>query len=236
MQNKKTVIVLPTYNEKENLEKVVQEIFDLSIPGLHIIVVDDNSPDGTGKIADRLSREFPVEVIHRPAKMGLGSAYNQAFSKALAEDADLLFKMDADLSHHPKYIREFLEEIEMGADVVIGSRRIAGGKIEGWGFIRQLASRGAMWFSRVMLGIKTRDVTSGYRCYTKDAVKALNLPGIKSNGYAFLEETLYRCEKAGLKVKEIPIIFTDRLRGKSKLSRKEVINFFLTIIRLKFKK
>lgn len=234
--DKKIVIVLPTYNEKESLENLVRQIFALNIIGLYVIVVDDNSPDGTGKIADRLSLEFPIEVIHRPAKMGLGSAYNQAFFQALADGAELFFEMDADFSHHPKYIREFLKEIDRGADVVIGSRRMAGGKIEGWGVLRQLASRGAMWFSRVILGIKTRDVTSGYRCYTKKALKALNLSKIKSNGYAFQEETLYRSEKAGLKIKEIPIVFSDRLKGKSKLSRKEVISFFFTIIRLKFKK
>lgn len=236
MPNKKIVIVLPTYNEKENLEKLVQEIFALNIFRLYIIVVDDNSPDGTGKIANQLSRQFPLEVIHRPKKMGLGSAYQQAFNKALNQGAELFFEMDADFSHHPRYLVEFLKEIDLGYDLVLGSRRVHGGKIEGWGLLRQFASRGAMWFSRVILGLKTRDVTSGYRCYTKKAIAVINLQSIKSNGYAWQEETLYRSEKAGLKVKEIPIVFIDRLKGKSKLSKKEVLNFFLTIIRLKFKK
>ena len=236
MPDKKIVIVLPTYNEKENLENLVKEIFSLNISGLWVIVVDDNSPDGTGKIADRLSGQLPVKVIHRSQKMGLGSAYRQAFAGALERETELFFEMDADFSHHPKYLPQFLQEIDNGYDLVIGSRRIAGGRIEGWGPLRQFASRGAMWFSRVILGLKTRDVTSGFRCYSRKAIKALNLLKIKSNGYAWQEETLYRCEKAGLRVKEIPIVFCDRLKGKSKLSKKEIISFFATIIRLKLKK
>ncbi|MFH1781742.1 MAG: polyprenol monophosphomannose synthase, partial [Patescibacteria group bacterium] len=183
-----------------------------------------------------LARKFPLPVIHRPRKMGLGSAYNEAFSLALRQGSELFFEMDADFSHHPKYIPDFLREIENGYDLVVGSRRVPGGKIENWGPWRRLESGGAMWFSRVMLGLKTRDVTSGFKCYTKKAIQAMDLPAIKSNGYAFQEETIYRCEKAGLKVKEIPIIFTDRQQGKSKLSKKEVFNFFTTILRLKFRK
>lgn len=233
---KKIAIVLPTYNEKENLPGLIREIFNLNLSDLHIIIVDDNSPDGTGIIADRLAKEHHnLLVIHRAKKMGLGSAYREGFKKALQEGADLFFEMDADHSHNPKEIPNFLKAIDAGYEVVVGSRRIPDGGILNWGVLRNLMSKGAMWFSRTLLHLKTKDVTSGFRCYTRKVIQAIDWDKIKSNGYAFQEETIYLCEKMGFKVKEIPIIFRDRVRGRSKLSRKEVLTFFLTIIRLRFK-
>jgi len=233
----KKYIILPTYNEKDNLTDLIEAILNLQIFNLHIIIVDDNSPDGTGRIADQLSQTHPgVSVIHREGKMGLGSAYIAGFKRALAVGADLIFEMDADFSHNPKEIPNFIKAIQEGYDVVVGSRRIPDGGILNWGIARNIMSKGAMWFSRLVLGLKTKDVTSGYRCYSQKVIKAINWGQIKSNGYSFQEETIFRCEKMSFKVKEIPIVFRDRVKGKSKLSKTEILNFFLTIIRLRFKK
>jgi len=233
----KKYIILPTYNEKDNLTDLIEAILNLQIFNLHIIIVDDNSPDGTGRIADQLSQTHPgVSVIHREGKMGLGSAYITGFKRALAVGADLIFEMDADFSHNPKEIPNFIKAIQKGYDVVVGSRRIPDGGILNWGIARNIMSKGAMWFSRLVLGLKTKDVTSGYRCYSQKVIKAINWGQIKSNGYSFQEETIFRCEKMSFKVKEIPIVFRDRVKGKSKLSKTEILNFFLTIIRLRFKK
>ena len=233
----KKYIILPTYNEKDNLTDLIEAILNLQIFNLHIIIVDDNSPDGTGRIADQLSQTHPgVSVIHREGKMGLGSAYITGFKRALAVGADLIFEMDADFSHNLKEIPNFIKAIQEGYDVVVGSRRIPDGGILNWGIARNIMSKGAMWFSRLVLGLKTKDVTSGYRCYSQKVIKAINWGQIKSNGYSFQEETIFRCEKMSFKVKEIPIVFRDRVKGKSKLSKTEILNFFLTIIRLRFKK
>lgn len=233
----KPIIIVPTYNEKDNIEVLIRRIADLSIDGLHVCVVDDNSPDGTGTIVDKLIAEFSfVTVIHRKEKLGLGSAYISGFKKALGEDADYIFEMDADLSHDPDDIPRFLKEIKGDCDVVIGSRRIPEGGVENWSMIRNWMSKGAMWFSRVMLGLKTRDVTSGYRCYSRKVIESIDWEKIKGNGYSFQEETIYLCEKKGFKVKEIPILFRDRTYGHSKLSKREIIKFFITIVKLRVKK
>ncbi|MBU2229221.1 polyprenol monophosphomannose synthase [Patescibacteria group bacterium] len=232
-----TYIIVPTYNEKDNIEILVRRIADLSIAGLHICVVDDNSPDGTGVIVDKLINQFPpVMAIHRKEKLGLGSAYIAGFEMALKKGADFVFEMDADLSHNPDDIPRFLEEAEKGNDVVIGSRRIPEGGVENWSMLRNWMSKGAMWFSRTMLGLKTRDVTSGYRCYARRVIESIDWEKIKGNGYSFQEETIYLCEKMGFKVKEIPIMFKDRTYGHSKLSKMEIVNFFITIVKLRFKK
>jgi dolichol-phosphate mannosyltransferase len=233
----KSIIIVPTYNEKDNIEILIRRIADLSIDGLQVCVVDDNSPDGTGAIVEKLIIEFPfVTAIHRKEKLGLGSAYISGFKRALGEGVDFVFEMDADLSHNPDDIPRFLEEIEKGNDVVIGSRRIPEGGVENWSVVRNWMSKGAMWFSRVMLGLKTRDVTSGFRCYSRKVIESIDWEKIKGNGYSFQEETIYLCEKKGFKVKEIPIVFKDRTYGHSKLSKREIINFFITIVRLRFKK
>ena len=232
----KIFIIIPTYNEKENIERLSKEIFSLHINDLKIVIVDDNSPDGTGKKMKELENLYPIAVIQRPKKMGLGSAYIKGFKYALENGADLIMEMDADFSHSPDEIFNFIKAIEEGYDVVVGSRRIKGGKIIGWNIFRKFSSWGAMTASRLILNLKTYDVTSGFRCYRRKVLENINLDDIKSNGYAFQEEMFFLCEKKGFKIKEIPIIFLDRQRGKSKLSGKEIIEFFITIFRLRFKK
>lgn len=230
----KSIIVIPTYNEKENLENLIIEIFKHDLD-LGVVIVDDNSPDGTGKIADELAKDYPVYVVHRAKKSGLGTAYRAGFKKALELGADLVYEMDADFSHDPSVIPEFIKQINNGYQVVVGSRRIKGGEIIGWNWFRHFESSGAMWFSRVILGLKTKDVTSGFKCYTRPATEYLleQGVGIKSSGYAFQEETIYRLEKVNYRIKEIPITFKDRELGQSKLSFKDIFNFFTTIFRLK---
>ena len=232
----KTFLCIPTYNEAENIEKLAKEIFALGIDNLKIIIIDDNSPDGTGKIADELSKKYPIKVIHREKKLGLGSAYITGFQYALKKDADLILEMDADFSHDPKDVPRLMREIKNGYDVIIGSRKIKNGEIKNWNLWRHFCSNGAMLFSKFFLKIKTLDVTSGFRCYRADALKNLDLGNIKSNGYDFQEEMIYLCEKKEFKIKEIPITFIDRKFGKSKLSYKDIAEFFVKIIALKFKK
>lgn len=234
--NPNIFIVIPTYNERENIENLISQIFSLNIINLNISIVDDNSPDETGKIVQELIKKYQnrLHLIQRSKKMGLGSAYIAGFKYALEQNADLVFEMDADFSHDSKYIPNFLEEIKNGFSVVLGSRRVKDGKIIGWNYARKIMSAGAMLFARIVLGLKTKDVTAGYRCYAKEAILKINLDKIKSNGYAFQEEMIYLCEKKHFKIKEIPITFIDRKLGKSKLNYKDIFEFFKTVIRLKF--
>ncbi|PKL72189.1 dolichyl-phosphate beta-D-mannosyltransferase [Candidatus Kuenenbacteria bacterium HGW-Kuenenbacteria-1] len=233
---KNIFIIIPTYNEKENVQELIEKIFSLKIEKLQVLIVDDNSPDKTGNEVEKLKLKYPsLYLIRREKKLGLGSAYIAGFKFALDKKADLIFQMDADLSHNPKEIPNFLDQINKGFDVIVGSRKIAGGKIIGWGISRHLMSFGANWCSQWILKLKTHDLTSGFRCYRREVLETINLEKIKSNGYSFLEETIYFCERKNFKIKEIPIIFLDRQKGKSKLSHKEIINFFLTIFRLKIK-
>ncbi len=211
------VIVIPTYNERENIERLTREILNLGC-GVSLIIVDDNSPDGTGKIADILSEEFSqVSVIHRSSKLGLGSAYREGFMKALKMGADCIFEMDADFSHDPRYIPQFLSAINEH-DVVIGSRYIEGGGIENWGLIRELISRGGSMYARFWTGLKIRDTTSGYRCYRREVIETIDFSRINTSGYAFQVEMAYVCVLLGFDVFEIPIVFTDRRVGASKMS------------------
>ena len=231
--SKKIFVCIPTYNEKENIKKLVEKIFDLKIENLKLVIIDDNSPDGTGKIVDEMAKKYPIKVIHRKQKLGLGSAYIAGFKYALEKNADFVFEMDADFSHDPNDIPKFLKAIEQDYEVILGSRKIKYGEIKNWNFWRHFCSDGAMWFSRLILGLKTKDVTTGFRCYKKEVLKKLNLDNIKSNGYAFQEEMIYLCEKKNFSIKEIPITFVDRKFGKSKLSYKDIIEFFIKIIKLK---
>jgi dolichol-phosphate mannosyltransferase len=174
-------------------------------------------------------------LIKRARKLGIGSAYIAGFKKALALGADLIMEMDADFSHDPKDIPRLIEQCKNGFHLTIGSRKIAGGQIIGWGFWRKFMSDGAMIASRVLLGLRTKDVTAGFRCYKKEVLKKIQLDNIKSNGYAFQEEMLYLTQKNGFQIKEVPVIFNDRTKGKSKLSKKDIVEFFITIFRLKFR-
>lgn len=233
----KSFVVMPTYNEAENIESIIRRIFELNIPGLSILVVDDNSPDGTNGIVQNLKKSFPhnLGAIVRSGKLGLGSAYISGFNWALQNGADLILEMDADGSHDPNDLPRLIEPAKQGtAEVVIGSRRIKGGNITGWNLYRHLASWSAMSITRLLLGLKTRDVTAGFRCYTRQAMEQLDLASINTNGYAFQEEMVWRCEKNNLKILEIPITFKDRELGKSKLGYRDIIEFFATLMKLKF--
>ena len=225
----KAYIVIPTYNEAENLERIVNEIFALH-PTFNIIVVDDNSPDGTGAIADALSREdHRVQVIHRPHKSGLGTAYVEGFKVALAKGADLIFEMDADFSHDPKYLQDFLEASKR-ADLVIGSRYVNGVRVEGWRFRRLLLSKFANMYVSYIMVRPVWDFTAGFRCYRRAALESMDLDGIRSDGYAFQIEMTYQVFKHGFKVLEVPILFKEREHGYSKISRNVVWEaFWLTL-------
>ncbi len=233
---KKIFVCIPTYNERENISLLIKKIFSLRFPfpvQLFLVVVDDNSPDGTGEVLDKLAKHYPLKVIHRPKKMGLGSAYQQAFCYALTQGADAIFEMDADFSHNPNDLPRFLFAWLSGYDLVLGSRRIPGGAIKDWNFWRHFCSSGAMFFSRLVLSLKTKDVTTGFRCFSAPALKKiLNYP-IKGNGYAFQEEMVFYTEREGFAVKEIPIIFEDRRLGKSKLSWRDIREFFWRMAVLK---
>jgi dolichol-phosphate mannosyltransferase len=232
----KTVIVIPTYNETENIAQLIKQIFSLNIAHLNILVVDDNSPDQTAQLVKTLQANFPkrLHLITRPGKLGLGSAYIVGFNWALRQKADLIFEMDADGSHDYSDIPKLIQPlVENTADVTIGSRKIKYGKIIGWNIFRHLASWGAMAITRLILGLKTKDVTAGFRGYRRQVLTKLNLNKIKTNGYAFQEEMIWLCEKKNFRIKEIPVTFKDRQRGQSKLNYKDIIEFFITLVRLK---
>lgn len=213
-----SIIIMPTYNEKDNLERITREILCLDC-GVSMLIVDDNSPDGTGEIADRLAEEFPdVHVMHREGKMGLGTAYRDGFKKALAMGADYIFEMDADFSHDPRYIPQFLSAIN-DHEVVMGSRYVEGGGTENWGIGRELISRGGNAYARLLTGLKVRDATGGYRCYRSYVLETIDFSRITASGYGFQVELAYVCSKLGFDMYELPIIFTDRRVGESKMSK-----------------
>jgi len=231
----KPIIVIPTYNEKENIAALIEKIFSLAIPGLEIIVVDDNSPDGTADFVKQLQTKYPLHLIKRSGKLGLGSAYIAGFKKALELGADYILEMDADWSHDPADVPRLITACQNGADLAIGSRKVPGGQIIGWNAWRKLESNGAMLFSRLFLGLKPRDVTAGFRCWRGAVLHKIDIDKIKSNGYAFQEELLYRTQTAGFKIIEVPVTFIDRAKGQSKLSKKDIAEFFFIIFKLKFK-
>jgi len=231
----KTLIIIPTYNELENLRPLLQEIF-LYAPETDVLIVDDNSPDGTGKLADEIHNENPqVHVLHRAGKLGLGTAYIAGFKYAVAHDYDAAFEMDADFSHDPRYLPDFLKAIER-ADLVIGSRYIPGGGTPNWSFLRRFISGGGNIFARFMLGIPVQDCTAGFRCYRRQVLESIDLDTIQSQGYAFQVEMAYRVMRQGFKIVETPIVFMDRRIGKSKMSRKIVIEAFIYVLRARFGK
>ena len=227
---KTLAIAIPTYNEKENLENFVEEIRKVLINvaiDATLIIIDDTSPDGTGEIADKLAikfnkKPFKLVVIHRQGKQGLASAYIHAFYSALSKNYDYYLSMDADFSHNPKYIPTMLKEMEEN-DLVIGSRNIKGGGVTGWGILRKIISRGGSLYSKLVLGSDIKDFTGGFNMYSKKALEEVNLKTITSEGYSFQIEMKYRVYKAGLAIKEIPIIFPDRTKGKSKMSKKIIL-------------
>jgi dolichol-phosphate mannosyltransferase len=226
----KAIIAIPTYNERENIVNLVQAI-QSAAPATDILIIDDNSPDGTGKIADEMAaRDNTIHVMHRPGKLGLGTAYIAGFHYAIERGYDFVFEMDADFSHNPTYLPRFFE-LAGNADVVIGSRYVKGGGTPNWSPLRKFISGGGNMFARAMLGIPVHDCTAGYRCYRTTALRALNLDAIHAQGYAFQVEMTYNFWKSGFRIRELPIIFEDRRVGKSKMSRKIFIEAFLWVLR-----
>jgi dolichol-phosphate mannosyltransferase len=226
-------LVIPTYNEAENLRNVVGAAaieLQRAARGDHrVLIVDDNSPDGTGAIADTLAREFDwVEVLHRPAKAGLGQAYLAGFARALEGGARLVIEMDADFSHNPRYLPGLLAAAEH-ADVVLGSRYVPGGRVRDWGRVRRLISRGGGLYARLILGVDVRDLTGGFKCIRREVLEAIDLPSVQAAGYVFQIEVTYRAILAGFTVREIPIVFSDRAVGSSKMSSRIALEAMLSV-------
>ena len=214
------LVIVPTYNERDNLEPITRAILAADAR-LDVLVVDDNSPDGTGQLADALAAKEPrLRVFHREKKEGLGRAYIAAFKRALQDPYEFIFEMDADFSHDPKYLPRFLDAMEQGADLVLGSRRVEGGGTVNWGLARQAISAGGSFYARSVLGIDVQDLTGGFKCFRRRVLQTIDLDGVKSSGYAFQVELTYRAIRHGFVVREIPIVFEDRRVGQSKMSRK----------------
>ncbi|TML02659.1 MAG: polyprenol monophosphomannose synthase [Actinobacteria bacterium] len=214
------VVCLPTYNERENLEPMLRA---LAGKGVSVLVIDDNSPDGTGGLADRLAGELDyVDVLHRERKEGLGPAYLAGFRRALADGAELVLEMDCDFSHDPNDVPRLVAAAR-DSDLVLGSRYVAGGAVGNWGLVRRFVSAGGSWYARVLLGTRIRDLTGGFKCYRREVLVTIDLDAIESKGYAFQIETTYRALRAGFRVVEIPIRFVDREAGGSKMSKTIVL-------------
>jgi len=218
-------LVLPTYDEAENLERIVRAVLPVleraPVDGHRVLVVDDSSPDGTGAIADRLAAELPgrVEVLHRGAPQGLGPAYLAGFARALAGGASLVLEMDADFSHDPGDVERLVRTVvHGGADLALGSRYVRGGRVADWGPLRRLVSRGGCLYAQGVLGLRVRDLTGGFKCFRREVLEAIDLPTVRSKGYAFQVELTYRAALAGFRVVEVPITFRDREHGRSKMS------------------
>jgi dolichol-phosphate mannosyltransferase len=210
-------VCLPTYNERENVEPMVRALGEY---GVRVLVIDDNSPDGTGEIADRLAAELGyVDVVHRAHKEGLGPAYLAGFRRAMADGAELVLELDCDFSHNPADVPRLIAEAEAGADLVLGSRYVRGGSIGSWGPVRRFVSAAGSLYARVLLGASIRDLTGGFKCYRRAVLEAIDLDAIASKGYAFQIETTYRALRAGFRVVEVPIHFVDREEGGSKMTR-----------------
>ena len=219
----RTCVCLPTYNERENLEPMLRALVAVLGPGDRVLVIDDNSPDGTGELADRLAAELhAVEVLHRPRKDGLGPAYLAGFRRALETDAELIVEMDCDFSHDPEDVPRLLAAAA-DADLVLGSRYVPGGGVENWGAIRRAISWGGSLYARLVLGISVRDLTGGFKCFRRAVLEAIPLGEVRSRGYAFQIELTYRASRTGFRVVEIPIRFVDRVVGGSKMSRTIVL-------------
>jgi dolichol-phosphate mannosyltransferase len=220
----RATICLPTYNERENLPRMIAALAGVLREGDRVLVIDDNSPDGTGAVADELAAAHGfVDVLHRERKEGLGRAYIAGFRRALAGDAELVLEMDCDFSHDPADVPRLIEAAEKGADLVLGSRYVHGGRTRNWGLTRRLISRGGSIYAGVFLHMGVKDPTGGFKCFRRDVLEALDLDAITPRGYAFQIETTYRVKQAGFRVVEIPITFVDREVGRSKMSRSVVL-------------
>jgi len=229
-------LVLPTYNEAGNIEAFAEAVLEKLPASARVLIVDDNSPDGTGKIADRLAeRHEPVAVLHRPHKEGLGPAYIAGFKQALAEGAGMVLEMDSDFSHDPAYLPRLLEAGER-SDLAIGSRYVPGGGVGDWSALRRAISRGGSAYARLVLGVGVRDLTGGFKCFRREVLEAIDLDSIHSRGYAFQIEMTYRAIQRGFKVVEVPIVFRERRAGKSKMDRSIVAEAAWRVPLLRFGK
>ena len=234
---RKSLVVLPTYNERENITSILAAILAQS-DDFEVLVVDDNSPDGTGHIVDELAaREPRVHVLHRAEKQGLGTAYIHGFVWALAREYAYIFEMDADFSHDPADLVRLRAPLIAGeADASVGSRWVSGGGTRNWSFLRTFISRGGSLYSRLILGIPVQDLTSGFKCFTRGVLEQLDLSSVHSNGYAFQVEMNWRCFRRGFRVREVPIVFVDRRVGKSKMGSHIVTEAMLVVLRLRFQR
>lgn len=217
--NERALVIIPTYNERENLAAIAADV--LALDGLHVLVVDDNSPDGTGELADELAARYPgrLHVLHRPGKQGLGRAYIAGFRYALERDYDLIFEMDADFSHDPRHLPQFLAAIQH-ADLVLGSRYVPGGGTVNWSPVRKIISRGGSLYARTILGLPINDLTGGFKCFRRQVLETIDLDSVAATGYAFQIEMTYRTHQLGFRIVETPIVFVDRRVGQSKMSRR----------------
>jgi dolichol-phosphate mannosyltransferase len=228
------LIIIPTYNERENIEELLALITKTD-PAAHILIVDDNSPDRTFEIVEGLIQSVysgRLFLLKRAGKLGLGTAYIAGFKWALAREYDYIFEMDADFSHDPKYLPDFLAAIQTH-DLVLGSRYVPGGGVKNWGLLRKFISRGGSLYARTILGLSLRDLTGGFKCFRREVLQAINLDEIKSNGYSFQIEMTYRAKLQGFRIAETPIIFEDRTAGKSKMSRKIFLEAVLMVWKLR---
>lgn len=236
----KVMVVLPTYNESENISEMAAALFGLGIPDFHLLIVDDNSPDGTGDMAEDLARQASyqekISVLHRPQKQGLGPAYKQGFKRALSLGADIIIQMDADFSHQPKYIPQMLEQAKRH-DIVLGSRYVEGGSVdERWGFLRKSLSWGAnRVYTPGILNIPIKDATGGFRLFHRESLMKMNIDRVKANGYVFQVEMIFVAHRLGCDIKEIPIHFPDRIRGTSKMSISIALEAALRVWQIRFR-
>ena len=228
------LVIIPTYNERENLGPISAAVLKAD-PRVDILVVDDNSPDGTGQFADELAAKEPrIKVLHREKKQGLGRAYLHAFRWALGHQYQYVIEMDADFSHDPRYLPGLIDTAVSGADIALGSRYVPGGGTVNWGVSRQILSQGGSLYARTILGVKVRDLTGGFKCFNRRVLEAIDLDAVQSSGYAFQIELTYRALKKGFTVKEVPIVFEDRRVGQSKMSRKIFLEAITMVWKLRF--
>ena len=228
------LIIIPTYNESDNIEKLL-DLISRTDPAAHVLIVDDNSPDRTYEIVERLMQtSYPgrLFLLKRAGKLGLGTAYIAGFKWALARDYDYIFEMDADFSHDPKYLPAFLAAIEKH-DLVLGSRYVPGGGVKNWGLLRKIISRGGSLYARTILGLSLRDLTGGFKCFRRQVLESIDLDAVKPNGYSFQIEMTYRARCKGFRICETPIVFEDRTAGKSKMSRKIFLEAVLMVWKLR---
>lgn len=234
--DKRAIVVIPTYNEAANLPKLLAAIMGLRIPGLEVLIVDDNSPDGTAGVAEALGVQYKgrVSVLRRAAKQGLGPAYRAGFAEALSRGAEYIIEMDADLSHSPEYLPLLLSSMA-DHDVAVGSRWVkGGGAVEEWGLPRRLLSQGGALYSRLILGLRVKDATTGFKCFRSEVLRGLPLESIRSNGFGFQVEMAYACQRKGYRMLEVPILFRSREKGRSKMSAGIIVEALWRVLAIRF--